>query len=63
MIPETWDFAVTSCLRSGTRNPGPTTTPTQNLPDYECLKQTFQTQRTNATETASASPQWSSMDT
>ena len=26
MIPEAWDFAVTSCLRPATRNPGPTTT-------------------------------------
>ena len=42
MIPETSDFAVTSCLRPATRKPGPTMTPTQNLAEYENLKRTFQ---------------------
>ena len=41
MIPEAWDFAVTSCLRPAARNPGPTTTSTQNFAEYENLRRTF----------------------
>ena len=41
MIPEAWDSAVTSSLRPATRNPRPTTTPTQNLAEYENLKRTL----------------------
>ena len=41
MIPEAWDSAVTSSLRPATRNPGPTTTPTQNLAEHENLKRTL----------------------
>ena len=41
MIPEAWDFAVTSCLRSATQNRGHTTSSTQNLTEYETLQRTF----------------------
>ena len=40
MIAEAWDFAVT-CLCPATRNPGPTTTTTQNLAEHENPKRTF----------------------
>ena len=41
VVPEVWDFAFTSCLRPAARNLGPTTSPTQNLGEYETLKRTF----------------------
>ena len=63
MTPEAWDFAVTSCLRPATRNPGPTTTCRPEPCGVRKISHgRSTTQPTDATETASASPRWSSTD-